>query len=249
MGVRLGAGLTGRRALASLVAAVLVLGVTGGARAAITELGVAVAAAPPSCPGSPCLAVTQTTGYQAQAGRQKAPLRVPVAGRIVAWSITLSQPTAPQVAFFDSSQRGPARAGVVVLRPAPKQAFTVVAQSPLVALQPFFGATVQFPLDASLPVNAGDIVALSVPTWAAALAIGLGPSTAWRASRPRTACAATNIASTQPLGQTAPYACRYPTARLTYTATLIPTPQPAAPATPIAPVANSQPAPPRQLGR
>ena len=83
-----------REAWAHRVAAgAAALGLVSGAGAAITEIGMTTDATPPSCPGTPCLAVSQTTGYQAKIGAQKAPVSVTKAGRIVAWSITQGSPT------------------------------------------------------------------------------------------------------------------------------------------------------------
>ena len=103
----------------------------------------------------------------------------------------------------------------------------MLARSPLQTLTPFFGQTVQFPLETSLPVAKGNLVALTVPTWAPALAVGLGANTAWRAARPKGSCDETQTQTAQTaIGQLAQYWCLYRTARLTYSATLIPTPTP-----------------------
>src|SRR3712207_7815497 len=45
----------------------------------------------PSCPTSPCFAVSRTTGYQAKVGTNRGLVRVPENGRIVAWTIRLSR--------------------------------------------------------------------------------------------------------------------------------------------------------------
>jgi hypothetical protein len=69
------------------------------------------------------------------------------------------------------------------------------------------------------------VVALSVPSWAPALALGFGNDTSWRASRPRTQCTSTSSQTTHTAaGTTVQYYCLYQTARLTYSATLISTP-------------------------
>jgi hypothetical protein len=100
-----------------------------------------------------------------------------------------------------------------------------VRKSPLEELEPWFGQTVQFPLARSLPVRQGQIVALTVPTWAPALQVNLGGDTSWRASRGRGACDETSDQSAL-LGRRtrAQFYCLYRTARLTYSATLISTP-------------------------
>jgi hypothetical protein len=102
--------------------------------------------------------------------------------------------------------------------------------SPLEELTPYFGQTVQFPLETSLPVRKGSIVALSVPTWAPALGLGLARDNVWRASRDVDACDDTQTQSAQiDLQDLTRYKCFYRTARLSYSATLITTPKPPKP--------------------
>jgi hypothetical protein len=68
-------------------------------------------------------------------------------------------------------------------------------------------------------------VALTVPSWAPALALGFGKDTSWRASRPKTQCSSTSSQTTHTqIGTAVQYFCLYQTARLTYSATLISTP-------------------------
>jgi hypothetical protein len=101
----------------------------------------------------------------------------------------------------------------------------VVAKSPLMKLQEWFGMYVQFPLEESIPVKKGQLVALSVPTWAPALQVNLGADTSWRSSRPKGSCNDTAEQSAL-VGdrETAQFYCLYRTARLTYSATLVSTP-------------------------
>jgi hypothetical protein len=208
----------------------LALAVPAGALAKLTELGdLTVATTPttvPSCPGTLCLAVSRTTGYQAKVGSVLHPFTVPRDGRIVAWTVQLGKPSSSQISFFNTNEGGAAAAGIAVLRGAPGPLnFKLVSQSPLVALQPYFGMTAQFPLVSTLPVKKGDMIALTVPTWAPTLALGFDSGTSWRASRGRKACGdtTTQTAHTQ-VGRTVQYYCLYKTARLTYSATLISTP-------------------------
>jgi hypothetical protein len=214
--------------LAGAVALVLALPV--GSSAKLTEVGVLGETTPatvPSCPSPTCLAVSRTTGFQIKVGSTRNPLAVPRNGVIVAWTITLGKPNATQVKFFDANEGGTASAGIAVLRPEKrlKLGYKLVSQSPLVKLQPYFGRTAQFPLASTLPVKKGDVVALTVPTWAPALALGFSHETSWRASRGKKQCSATNSQSTHTsIGSTVQYYCLYQTARLTYSATLISTP-------------------------
>jgi hypothetical protein len=198
--------------------------------ATLSEVGLIGATTPataPSCPGSPCLAVSRTTGFQARVGPVNRLMRVPRDGTIVAWTVVLGKPNATQIKFFDANEGGSSEAGIAILRPQakPNLSYKLVAESPTVKLQPYFGLTAQFPLASTLPVKKGDMVALSVPSWAPALALGFGNDTSWRASRPRKQCSTTSSQTTQTLLSSAvQYFCLYQTARLTYSATLISTP-------------------------
>ena len=207
-------------AAASLLAA---LPATAGAK--ITEIGTTTTPATPTCPSTPCLAVSRTTGYQVKLGTVRDLVSVPANGRIVAWSVTLGKPAAKQVTFFNANEGGPASAGISVLRAGKHLTFRLLAQSPIQQLQPYFGETAQFPLDQTIPVLKGQVIALTVPTWAPALAIGYRSDTSWRASRPKKGCSNTTTQTAQTtVGQVAQYFCLYRTARLTYSATLVTTP-------------------------
>ena len=215
---------------AFLAALLLALALPAGSPATLREVGVIPATSPatvPSCPGSPCLAVSRTTGFQVKVGKVNSLLVAPRSGTVVAWTIMLGKPNASQIKFFNANEGGVAEAGIAILRPQPKPNLTwkLVPQGPLIKLQPYFGKTVQFPLETTLPVKKGDVVALTVPSWAPALALGFGKDTSWRASRPKTQCSSTSSQTTHTqIGTAVQYFCLYQTARLTYSATLISTP-------------------------
>jgi hypothetical protein len=194
------------------------------ASAEVIEVGTSKdPAVTPSCPGKPCLAVSRTTGFQAKVGTERGLMTIPKSGRIVAWSINLGKPGPTQVDFFNKTLGGASQAGISILRPGKKLFSRVMGVSPLIALEPFFGGTAQFPLVRSIPVHKGWVVALTVPTWAPALAVGLAGDTSWRASRTKDKCddTQTQTAQTAP-NDLAQYFCLYRTARLTYSATLVP---------------------------
>ena len=210
--------------------ATLVLLPTAAASARVLEIGRASDAEElpqPSCPASPCFAISRTTGYQAKVGTNRGLLKVPERGRIVAWTIRLSKPGARQIRFFNERLGGESQAGISILKNGKRLFGRVTAASPLVALQPFFGQTVQFPLEQSIPVRKGQTVALTVPTWAPALATGMGADTSWRASRPAGDCddTATQTAQTE-MRSLAQYRCLYQRVRLSYSATLVTEPAP-----------------------
>jgi hypothetical protein len=215
------------------VTAAAFLAIPGVALGTLSEVGLTTAqlaattpAQPaPSCPANPCLAVSRTTGFQVKVGPQRNLLTVPRNGSIVAWTITLGNPNKTQIAFFNANEGGPASAGIAVLRGGPKLSYRLLAQGPVVPLQPYFGMAVQFPLATTIPVVKGNVIALTVPTWAPALALGFGNDTSWRASRAKGKCTDTTTQTTHTtISSVIQYTCLYRTARLTYSATLVSTP-------------------------
>jgi hypothetical protein len=219
-----------RTPIAILASLALALVVPAAAPATLAEVGVigeTTPASTPSCPASPCLAVSRTTGFQVKVATARNLESAPRAGTIVAWTVTLGKPNATQVKYFNANEGGPSEAGIAILRAEkkPNLTYKLVAQSPLVKLEPYFGKTAQFPLETTIPVKKGDVVALTVPSWAPALALGFGNDTSWRASRPKAGCTTTSAQTTQTsVGSAVQYYCLYQTARLTYSATLISTP-------------------------
>jgi hypothetical protein len=209
-------------ALLALLGALLLPAV---ASAKITEMGQLAAGVIGTCPAS-CQAVSRTTGYQAKVGPDRNLYRAPADGRIVAWTIGLGNPGPKQTAFFNDKLGGASQAALVVLKPGTKLVQTVTAKSPLETLTDYFGQSVQFPLVKTLAIKKGYYVGLTVPTWAPALQISLGNDTSWRSSRGKDACGDTGTQSAM-VGakKKASFRCLYRTARLTYSATFIPTPQ------------------------
>jgi len=211
----------------------LALAIPGAALGTLTEVGLTApqlaqkmpAQPPPSCPANPCLAVSRTTGVQVKVGPERTLTTVAHDGSIVAWSITLGNPGKKQIAFFDANEGGPSSAGIAVIRGGMKLQYRLLAQGPVVPLQPYFGMTVQFALPQAIPVKKGNLIALTVPTWAPALALGFGSDVSWRASRPKAKCTDTTTQTTHTtVGAIVQYVCLYRTARLTYSATLVSTP-------------------------
>lgn len=208
----------------------LALALPAGSLATLTEVGVIPATTPPtvpSCPTPSCLAVSRTTGFQVKVETNNNTEAAPREGTVVAWTITLGKPTAAQIKFFNANEGGPASAAIAILRAqkSPKLTYKLIAQSPVVPLEKYFGKTAQFPLASTLQVKKGDLVALTVPSWAPALALGFGKATSWRASRPKGQCTTTGTQTEHvTIGSAVQYYCLYQTARLTYSATLISTP-------------------------
>jgi hypothetical protein len=213
--------------LSVLAAAVLAALAPAAAGAKIIEIGQTASPTPPSCPTNPCQAVSRTTGYQAKVGTNRGLMRAPADGKIVAWTITLGSPGKRQIKFFNDNYGGASLAGISILKPGTRLFHRVLGRSPMQSLQPYFGTTVQFPLTTALDIKKGQVIGLTVPSWAPALALGMGNDTSWRASRAKGACAEPGRQSAQlDLRDLAQYRCLYRTARLTYSATLITTPKP-----------------------
>jgi hypothetical protein len=192
------------------------------------ELGSSPVGVTATCP-SPCFVVTRTTALQVRTADVPYPTTAPANGRIVAFTLQLGQLNTKQIHFFNSTYGGTARVQITVLHQKPKRFFVVTAQSAVFRIQPFLGTTVQFPLDTTLPVKKGDVVALTVPTWAPVLAVNLPNTNGWRASRAANCRDLVTQTAQLSVGAQEQYKCLYQTARLTYTATEISTPVPPKP--------------------
>jgi hypothetical protein len=215
-----------RRSLICALALAGVLAMAAPASGEIIEIGRVEPPATPSCPSNPCLAVSRTTGFQVKVGDTGNLTVAPKAGRLVAFTVTLARPDDNQINFFNTNLGGEPQARVSVLKPSrDRKRYKLVGQGEIVTLTPYLGMTAQFPLLETLRVNQGDVIALTVPTWAPTLAVGLDRKDAWRSSRSENACDDTRGQSAMAeLGGKAPFACLYRTARLAYSATLIATP-------------------------
>jgi hypothetical protein len=234
-------------AAAAVLAAVVAVQTATGTAGAAPKTVVLGAAAPatPSCPDS-CQAIGKTTGFQTSIGKTRSPFAAPFTGKIVAWSIKLSQPSTKktgdedesQMEFFNRVFDGPPSARISVLQPirkkikAGKPVYKLKGQSPLEQLGPYLGSTTTFTLQRPLKVKDGHVVALTVPTWAPAFAVGQGGNTAWQASRQKKKCGTSDDANKntqqilsgrpqQGLGKDRIYGCTYKTARLLYSATVV----------------------------
>lgn len=206
--------------------AVTLLGAAASTASAKTyELGATTDGTTVSCPDN-CFVVTRTTAMQVRSGTVRYPTTAPKSGRVVAFTLQLGSLTDRQIHFFNSTYGGTSRVQLTVLRPQarPARSYAVTATTGIFKIQPFFGTTVTFPLITSLAVKKGDILALTVPTWAPVLAVNLPQENGWRASRTGDCGNLLTQTAQTTLGNATQYKCLYQTARVTYTATLIPTP-------------------------
>jgi hypothetical protein len=212
----------------AIVAAAVLPGSAASAPRKVTVLGQTQTTPKAACPTSPCEAVGKVSGFQTRAGAVDNPFVVPYNGKIVAWSMSLSKPKASQQSFFNSFYGATPQARLGVVSQVPDKdppRYELLRQSPIVVLTPYLGRTVTFALDQPLTVKKGDIVSLTIPTWAPVFAVGLDDSSGWRASRKAGACTKTaDIKESRPqqkVGSNKQYGCFYKTARLLYTATVV----------------------------
>jgi len=211
-----------------LVALVVAVGADGAATASRTTvvLGSTATVPDPSCPDLPCQAVGSVTGFQVSTNQDRLPFIVPRSGKVKAWTLTLAQPTNRQRSFFNGFFGTPPEARLAILRRVPgtnPPRYNLRRQGSIHVLSPYLGKTVKF--GANLKVEKGDIVGLTIPTWAPAFAQNLSAQDAWRASREPGRCTnTTDVRQGRPqvrVGQRQTYGCRYSTARLLYTATVV----------------------------
>jgi hypothetical protein len=186
----------------------------------------------PACPTgvapSKCLIVlTRSTAVETLTDGVAKPVKVSQPGEIVSFTIGLAQlsTNATQAATYiknlNTAYGGAAQAQLTIVKPGRNYKWTVVAEGPVVHLQPYLGYVVQFPLTTPLQVTPSESVALTVPTWAPILSYNLTASKyQYRQSR-TSSC--TKPAPTQTaqlvVSETASYLCAYPGTRVEYSAT------------------------------
>jgi hypothetical protein len=226
-----------------LTAAVAILGAGSApatAAAAVVELGAPkTPLVAPTCPAGVSAAnctiiLTQVTALQTIRDGIAYPTTVKKAGSIVAFTIGLSRLSTDKttahndIHFLDQTYGGTTRASVTVLRasgPKKNRRWTVAGQSAVIHLQPYLGQVVQIPLPTSLPVRPGDVLGLTVPTWAPVLSIQLPAAKfAYRQSRSGNCAAPPASTQAQNVKQTATYTCNYPGTRVEYSATEVTNP-------------------------
>ncbi len=194
----------------------------------------------PACPKdtkqNPCTATGRVTGFMIKADGRKHPYNIFQTGKIVAWAIDVSKPTKDQYDFFgtllqnDSFGKHPS-ARIGVIKNKGHGQYKLLKQSPALDLKPVLGNKQVFTLDKPLKVRRGQVVALSLPTWAPSFASSVSVSgNRWRASRRSKKCNvdrdhiqnAKSSKAQQKVGSVRPYKCQYSAARLLYWAYFVP---------------------------
>ena len=217
--------------LAAFLVAAVVTVAPGAASAKIVELGqTSTPLSAPECPKgvapSQCFIIlTHTTAVQTIGDGVSFPTKVKRAGWVVAFSVGLSRLSSdPKTEHnylhtLDQAYGGTPQVALTVLKPGPKNTFTVVSQSGTLHLIPFLGQVLQEPLSlpptfktmTPLAVKPGYVIGLTVPTWAPVLTYNLSASKfAYRQSR-KANCknAATGNTAQTKVGQSEQYLCSY----------------------------------------
>lgn len=208
-----------------------------GAAAAVAAKTIVLGSAKPataSCPKD-CLVEARVTGFQTSISGARNPFVAPDDGEVIAWSLKLGKPQKQDRRAFND-EFGPPKARISVLRRvqgggSPPR-YKLLRQGPTEPLGNFFGTTTTFSLTEPLPIRKGEVVALTIKTWAPAFAVGQGTSSRWMASRrptrKRGGCSddegRANVSAGGPQvkkGSQQPYGCTYDRARLLYSATFL----------------------------
>jgi hypothetical protein len=223
----------------------------GSASAKVVELGATrtpLAAPPPctskslgngTCPGGMTpntytILQTRVTALATLSDGVAYPTTAHQPGRIVAFTVGLSaldtnrSVRKQEIQNEDLNYGGTTRIQIAVLRRVgarKRMKWKVVASSPASHVQPYLGEVVQIPLENTLPVRAGDVVALTTPTWAPVLLLSQNTKKfAYRQSRKANCASPPNSNQAQVnTGQTAPYGCDYPGTRVEYSVTEVTT--------------------------
>ncbi|MDQ2622265.1 MAG: hypothetical protein M3Y45_04405, partial [Actinomycetota bacterium] len=177
------------------------------------------------CPAN-CFGLAIVTGMQTKLDGIVNPYRVPFNGEITAWKLGLGKPNKAQRKFFQDRFGQRPQAGLAVLKKVRvdgKVRYLLRKRSPLQGLNRVLGTNASFKLDKPIKVAKGNFIALTIPTWAPALAMPAGLTNQgfnWRASRNRSTCRKTITRETsrpqQGVGSKREYGCRFDGEQLLY---------------------------------
>ncbi len=241
--------MAGMKKAASVLAALAAAAVALPATASAQEVQLGVTTSPlisPTCPAdvtdTNCkILLTEVTAYETLRDGVKNPLQVTQSGVIASFSVGLTGRgtiTNAVASSQDSKYGGPPEVQLTVLRQVgttANPAYRVVAQSAVFNVVSQLGRVAEFPLVMPLPVVRGEVVALTVPTWAPVLSFELDASKfSYNQSRAKSTttsgtsnCSATAQADLAQItiGALSNYTCSYPGTRVEYSALEIITPK------------------------
>lgn len=136
-----------------------------------------------------CEVTGQVTGFQKSADGKKGLFKVRETGKIVAWSVDLSDPRKSERDTFgtasQTSQFGKApTAGISIIRKTSGSKFKLKKASPILSMRGYYGQQPTITLNDPLRVRKGDVVALTTATWLPAFTrIKQTQDDSWIASR------------------------------------------------------------------
>jgi hypothetical protein len=223
-------------AITAALVAVAVLAAVALGKAGYREYGLDPAAPKPACPED-CSAAVGLTAYPIQhvrdGGNRVVEYPTRVRGRngwLVGFSVTLGNPRRGERTFYNKRWGKPASVRISILDPEPakkdrenrKQRFRLHNQSEVRDIRPWFGKRVWITLRERMHVRKGQIIALTIPTWAPVLGKTGNRAERWRSSRDRRVCENHyRVAPRQKIGKLRDYRCVYATTRLLYTALVV----------------------------
>jgi hypothetical protein len=223
---------------AAFAASILGLAIVAGpAVAQILELGnqtktplVAPTCPPGVKPAACTIILTRDTALATIRDGVSYPTEVHHAGRIVSFSVGLSNLSSSSatrkkdINYLNHTYGGDAQVVLTVLKRigTKGQKWQVVANSGVWHVVQYLGSVAQIPLLNSIEVRPGETIALSTPTWAPVLSIDQTAGTfAYRQARGShpTCNNPSTSEQAQRLGETSNYNCKYPGTRIEYAAT------------------------------
>lgn len=228
--------------LATLTAVALVPAI-----ASATEVQVGVTASPlisPSCPAgvsaNDCtIVLTQVTAFETLRDSVADPTVITQSGVISSFSVGLAGTatiTSADTTYLDKTYGGNPEVQLTVLQPVGTTAlpsYRVAGQSPVYQIQSQLGQVAEIPLITPLPVVRGEILALTVPTWAPVLSFDLSTTAfSYSQSRKETVTSSGSSCNTSAgaslaqdtVGELSYYSCNYLGTRVEYSALEITTP-------------------------
>ncbi|HEY2592430.1 MAG TPA: hypothetical protein VGK33_00865, partial [Chloroflexota bacterium] len=191
--------------------------------------------------GSSCkIVLTQVTAYETLRDGVSNPDTIKQSGVVSAFTLGLagtSLITPKVLTALDKSYGGPPEAQLTVLRATgttSSPTYRVAAESAIVKLRPELGKVAEFPLVTPLPVVRGEMLALTVPTWAPVLSFELNTTkfayiqdrANMKTTSGATSCTSLGGANLAQIvvGELSTYGCSYPGTRIEFSALEITTP-------------------------
>ncbi len=187
-----------------------------------------------------CQVVGHVTGFQQMAQGKRHAFVAPKSGKIVAWAVSVARPNHFESKAFGSQDffgtkalGGIPSARLAVLKKQPKSHMKLMRQSATVDLTSAEGRKQFFTVKKPLKIKKGQIVGLTMQTWAPVLAFSkkIAKNNSWRASRHSGKCQSSNANQNRQLaidarpqtkqGSVRQYGCTY-TGRILYWAYYVP---------------------------